>query len=156
MNSFSNISHLDNIGHKLYPGDLVFCLTGKNAYSFQTIKALSRRKDDPFGDIPTILLESGSTIHAYNVVSLSALYVTPEDINDEKRGKYPCDALGNAILRDDWIMFLHSKETYTQAGQAIHLSPKTCLISIAKNRFGETTCRKPYSQIINTSALGRR
>lgn len=143
----------DNIGHELKADDYVLCLTGDYAYTVQRISKLSQRSETTFIRY-TVTLECKVTVSAYNVISLSALGITSDDIHSECVGQRGFDTLGNPIQVGDSVLFLHRMEMYTQIGRVTKLAPKTCIFDVEQNRFNQTTYKKPYSEIISLTALG--
>lgn len=142
----------DNIGHELKAGDFVLCLTGDYAYTVQRIGKLSQRNEGTFIR-NTVTLECKTTVSAYNVIALSAIQMNPDAVVTERVGQYGHDALGNAINVGDNVLFLHRMEMYTDVGTVTKLAPKTCVFDIQTNRFGQSTYKKPYGQIISLTAL---
>lgn len=145
----------DNIGNSVSAGDLIFCLTGAHAKSIQTAKKLGIKKDDIFGDNPTVTLACGGTVYALNVVSLTALGVQSDEICYDKIGLKGFDGLGHEIHIGDKILFLHKMECDCEIGTAIKMTQKQCQMRIAENRFHQTEYRQNYPEIISLNAIKR-
>ena len=143
---------LDNLGYEIDLGDEVFSLTGTTAYTVQKIKKLSSRKE--VFSVATVVLESGITVYAHNVIGLRELGITSEQINVNMQGKMGFDTFGNPIKVCDKILYLHRMEMYTTVGIVRKLASKNCIMDIEKNRFGQITYKKPYMEIISLTALG--
>ena len=143
---------LDNIGHPLNPNDYVLCLTGIYSYTIQHIKKLSQRDED-LSIRKMVTFYNRVSVSDYNVISLSALGIKPEEIDAEKAGKHGYDVFGHVITVGDKVLYLHSHEMYVNTGVVTRLAPKTCIFECRLNRFGQSSYKKPYKEIISLSAL---
>ena len=140
----------DNIGHEVHIGDRVFCLSGSRKNMIQTVEKLVVARDD-YGSQIRVYLEGGAWISIYNLISLTALGVSVDEITRISDS----DALGNSLHVDDKVLFLHPMEFYAEIGTVKKLTAKSCLLSIAENRFGQTEYRKKYEELISLSAIGK-
>lgn len=137
----------DNIGHEVHIGDRVFCLSGSKKNTVQTVEKLVIARDD-YGSQIRVYLEDGTWISIYNLISLTALGVSVDEITHISGS----DVLGNSLHVGDKVLFLHPMEFYAEIGTVKKLTAKSCLLSIAENRFGQTEYRKntkslfPYQQ----------
>ena len=140
----------DNIGNEVRVGDHVFCLSGSCKHSIQAVEKLVVAKDD-FGSQIRVHFDGRSWLPIYNVISLTALGI-PLDSVAHISGS---DALGNPLHVGDKVLFLHAMEFYAEIGVVKKLTPKSCLLSIAENRFGQTEYRKKFEELISLTAIGR-
>ena len=140
----------DNLGNELFVGNHVFCLSGKLKNTIQKITSF-RTINEYNGVREAVNFENGSWLMDYNTISLNALGVT----NFENVCKSGCDTLGNPIKEGDKVLFLHPMEMYVEIGVVKKLSPQSCLLSINKNRFGQTEYRKKYNELISLTALSK-
>lgn len=143
---------VDNLGYELQPDDYVVCLTGDYAYTVQSVSKLTERDEGTFIRY-MVTLKCKATVSAYNVISLRALNVMPSNIVAEKSGQRGYDLFGNAVNVGDKVLFLHSKEMYSEVGTVTKLAPKMYVFDIQPNRFGQCSYKKPYAEIISLSAL---
>ena len=140
----------DNIGHEVHIGDRVFCLSGSKKNTIQTVEKLVSARDN-YGSQIRIYLEGGAWISIYNLISLTALGVSADEIT-----RIPgSDALGNSLHVGDKVLFLHPMEFYAEIGTVRKLTAKSCLLSIAENRFGQTEYRKKFVELISLTAIGK-
>lgn len=154
-NDEQHIQWNDNIGSELTVGDFVLCLTGQNAFTFSTVKSLTSRHNYYEPITPTATLDNGSTVHDYNVISLTALGIAEKNVVAECRGKVGYDTLGKQISIGDKVLYLHSKEIRVSIGTVQKLCPKLCSLAITENRFGQTEHKAKYGEILSLSAIGK-
>lgn len=140
----------DNVGNELHIGDRVFCYTGQHKNEIRTVSSF-RIITELLGDREAVNFVEGGWLTDVNVLSLTALGV--EENQSEADGYL--DALGHPLHIGDQVLYLHSMEMYTQIGTVKKLSAKSCLLSIKKNRFGQTEYRKKYEEIISLTAIGK-
>jgi len=142
----------DNLGNVLEKGEKVLVLTGAYAYTIQTIKQMTTKNESLFIRA-MVTLEVGSTLTAYNVVSLGSLGVDADAIDRANCGKVGFDCLGNKLSVGDKVLYLHKMEAFMQVGTVEKLTDKSCILSIEKNRFDQVKYRTKYAEIISLSAL---
>lgn len=140
----------DNIGNELHIGDSVFCMTGSRKHTIQRVAKFVVAQDELVDQI-RVYFEQGSWLSVYNVISLTALGISATEI----QAAYGCDAFGNPLHLGDKVLFLRAMEFYAEIGIVKKLAAKSCLLSIPKNRFGQTEYRKKYEEIISLSAIGK-
>ena len=105
----------DNIGCELQIGDYVLCLTGDYSYTVQRIEKFSQRDEGTYIRY-MVSLECKTTVSAYNVISLTAMQISPDAIATERAGSFGFDVFGNAVNVGDRVLFLHRMEMYTEVG----------------------------------------
>ena len=140
----------DNIGNEVHIGDRVFCLTGKHKNTIQIVEKFIVVKDD-FGQQIRVYFEGGSWHLIFNLLSLTALGVAAA----ETVSAASCDALGHQLHLGDKVLFHHPMEFYAEIGTVKKLTAKSCLLSIAENRFGQTEYRKKFEELISLTAIGK-
>ena len=140
----------DNIGHEVHIGDRVFCLSGSKKNTIQTVEKLVSARDN-YGSQIRVYLEGGAWISIYNLISLTALGVSTDEITHIPGS----DALGNSLHVGDKVLFLHPVEFYAEIGTVRKLTAKSCLLSIAENRFGQTEYRKKFEELISLTAIDK-
>ncbi len=144
----------DNLGNEISIGDFVFCYSGQNKHTIQTVQSFRHCNGETLNGVTDAVNFGGKGwISATNVVSLNALGVDVHSLGDRKTEKF-CDALGNPLHFGDKVLYLHSMEMYTEVGIVKSLSAKSCLLAIKENRFGQTEYRKKYEELISLTALG--
>lgn len=141
----------DNIGNEINLGDYVFCYSGQSKNTIQRVTSYRYCNGEGLNGVTeAINLEGKRWISATNVVSLNALGV---DVSCIGKPTEKSDALGTPLHIGDRVLYLHSLEMYAEIGVVKSLSPKSCLLSIERNRFGQVEYRKKYEELISLTGL---
>ena len=144
----------DNIENEINIGDYVFCYSGKFKNSVQIVTGFRYCNGEALNGVTkAVNLGKGHWLSNTSVVSINALGGDVSSIGKEKPQE-KCDALGNILHIGDRVLFLHAREFLTEVGIVKKLSPKTCLLSIKRNRFGQEEYKKKYEEIISLTAIG--
>ena len=143
---------VDNIGNDINVGDSVFCLSGKYKNTVQIVQGFREIKEN-LGDTYAVNFSGRDWLSTYNVISLDSLEAFNHTfvVQDPKF----LDAIDHPLNVGDKVLFLHSMEMFAEIGTVQKLSPKSCLLSIQQNRFGQTEYRKKYEEIISLTAIGK-